>query len=221
MAGEGAQAWDALIEAATEGDRATCATLLNGRMYAASKIVNATDALERTALSWACTWGRNACAELLLSKRADPNLADSYGYTALHECCSFGHVKCLKLLLANGGDPNQANTVGEGPLHVACNRGRADCVKLLLENGGLQNRPSQTGGLPIHVACFSGQPACVDALLRAASKHDLHNHEHARFDGMTAWQRAHFRGNKACAERVPGAPADRPELPGPQHAPRC
>ena len=138
MAGEGAQAWDALIEAATEPDRATCATLLNGRMYAASKIVNATDALERTALSWACTWGRNACAELLLSKRADPNLADNKGNSPLiRAAMASGDAGrgVAALLLDAKAEIDHPNNNGQTALQFACQYSNVKVARLLLERG--------------------------------------------------------------------------------------
>ena len=113
--------WAAVIEASTEGDRRALAQALEKAGAQGAAVANASDGLQRTALSWACANGHAGCVKLLLSSRAEPSRADNYGYTALHEACSFGHEACSQLLLERRPanrlerptDPNLANAVGE------------------------------------------------------------------------------------------------------------
>ena len=105
--------WGAVIEASTEGDRHALSKALDNQPIG---VVNASDALQRTALSWASANGHAACVQLLLDSTADPTRADNYGYTALHEACSFGHERCTQLLLDKRADPNAANSVGEAAI---------------------------------------------------------------------------------------------------------
>ena len=105
--------WGAVIEASTAGDRPALMKALDGQPVA---VVNASDGIRRTALSWASANGHISCVQLLLSRTADPMRKDNYGYTALHEATSFGHDRVVQVLLDGRANPNAVNNVGEGAI---------------------------------------------------------------------------------------------------------
>ena len=180
----------AVINVAVAGDIRKLTRMLKGKEHVVRKTANAMDSVHRTALNWACAHGRTSCAELLLEKGADPNLADKFGYTALHEASNFCHLGCVKLLLENRANPNAANRMGETPLHLACQKD-PKVTALLLKHRAAQYLYCMRG-LPIHVACHFGDAPCVKELLRAANDRDLDLAEFARWKGMTAWQYAQY-----------------------------
>lgn len=72
-----------------------------------------------------------AAAEVLLSRRADPSVANSLGDTALHVAARFGLSQTLRVLLEAGADPMQRNAQGDTAGAVAARAGRTQCAEEL------------------------------------------------------------------------------------------
>ena len=124
------------FEAIKAGDVAPLAALLDGH----PDLVNALGANANTLLSLAISFGRDEMIEALLSRGADPNLANNKGANALHNVAGGGHeagaLKRLDRLLAAGADP-QAEAYGEGgtPLAMALFWGKSEIAQRLAREG--------------------------------------------------------------------------------------
>jgi hypothetical protein len=101
--------------------------------------IDSLDWMKRTPLMWAA-W-RDDCQNVrtLLSKGANPNIADIEGTTALHYAASEACDKCVKALLDAGADPMSLHIHGKSPLHFAARRYKRvnseSVIKSLLQHG--------------------------------------------------------------------------------------
>lgn len=73
--------------------------------------------------------------EMLLSKKADPNLANASGSTALIVAIENGYADAIPLLIKAGADVNKADGYGNTPLGVANNYSKTDIVEILKQHG--------------------------------------------------------------------------------------
>ena len=74
------------------------------------------------------------CMKLLLEKKANPNLKNSYGQTALMYCTQ--EMNKMKLLLEYGADINAKSNSGNTPLLIACaGSGQYENIKFLIDKG--------------------------------------------------------------------------------------
>lgn len=115
---------------------------------------NAADPIGRTALSYACAGGSEACAKALLEFGADPNqmVQMANEWTAGHFAAQKGHEGCLRRLLEAGLDPNRGGN-GITPGHLAAQRGKEGCLRLLLEAGlDLAAKAGPMGRTPLESA---------------------------------------------------------------------
>jgi ankyrin repeat protein len=66
--------------------------------------------------------------QLLLEKKANPNIQDSNGRTALHVAAEKGHMVVVKLLLQKGAElDSKDKEYGQAVLHVAAETGTRRC----------------------------------------------------------------------------------------------
>lgn len=109
--------------------------------------INATfGIMQQTALYTAVIKRRPAVVQLLLSRGANPDLANVSGDTPLHIAVLGRQSDMVELLLNNRANPNIANNAGNTPLHIAVLRRQPDIVRLLLDNGAdprLRNNAGQ------------------------------------------------------------------------------
>ena len=99
--------------------------------------VNSVDSDFRTPLHCAALNGSAKIVEMLLDKRAVPNLSDRNGDTALHLLTD---LDCARLLLRKGSaNPNIPNQNGYSALHNASRRGDMTVVEELLKHGADPN----------------------------------------------------------------------------------
>ncbi len=90
------------------------------------------------------------CAMFLLSKGADPNVANMSGSTPLHHIAAApSRLEMAKALLEAGADPSAANKRGATPLHIAAGAGYADLVEALLEKGSDPLALDSDGATPL------------------------------------------------------------------------
>ncbi len=96
-----------------------------------------------TALKLAARMNLERCAEVLLERGANPDIADDEGYTPLHN--AIGNPDIVKLLSTKSANIDQVNKDGETPLLVACERGLVASALSLLENKANPNTPNKEG----------------------------------------------------------------------------
>lgn len=90
------------------------------------------------------------CAMFLLSKGADPDIANMSGATPLHHiAASPSRLEMAKALLEAGANPSAANKRGATPLHHAAGAGNADLVEALLEKGSDPLALDSEGSTPL------------------------------------------------------------------------
>lgn len=82
----------------------------------------------------------------LLSKGANPNIADKEGLTPLMLATNLRFLEGAQLLLARNADVNQANRSGETPLMRAVQLDNLPLVRLLLKNGADADRVDSLSG---------------------------------------------------------------------------
>jgi ankyrin repeat protein len=107
-----------------------------------ARLVDLTDADDRTPLHHAASRGYVTICSLLLKSSANLNSMHYAGNTPLHEAASEGHYEVCELLLSNRADinSNQGNSEGElndgdTPLHLAALNGHLAICQLLVSKG--------------------------------------------------------------------------------------
>jgi ankyrin repeat protein len=117
-------------------------------------LVNTQDKVGRTPLHWACRRGDEEKTEILLSKGANPNLADNEDATPLHHAVADGTARCAELCLEHGADPNAVTVYGTTPIHVAMTmeRSQVDTIRALARCGANLNAQDMSGQISFHCA---------------------------------------------------------------------
>ncbi|KAL1392984.1 ankyrin repeat protein, partial [Phyllosticta capitalensis] len=93
-----------------------------------------------TALRLAVEYGQGPVFELLLSRHANVNAADSKGYTSLHWAAERGNLEICEALVNHHADlnlmtkPTLKVDAGMTPLHLATKYDNGDVVKFLLSH---------------------------------------------------------------------------------------
>jgi cytohesin len=102
----------------------------------------------------------------LLSRGADPKIADQQGNTPLHHAAQFANmVPVIKMLIAHGASPNAANLEGNTPLHIAARSRAAPAVEELLADGARPNEKNYAGQTPLALEkAGGGQPFPIGAI---------------------------------------------------------
>jgi len=120
--------WTPLMIAAAEGHAETVSALLQ-----AGANVNATNALGRTALMFASSYGFLAIVQDLLDQRADANIVpkDTTGWTALISAARNGHLEVIRVLLDHGADASIKDKQGKTALAWAEAQGHAEVAQAL------------------------------------------------------------------------------------------
>ncbi|MYF35723.1 MAG: ankyrin repeat domain-containing protein [Synechococcus sp. SB0678_bin_12] len=78
---------------------------------------------------------------LLVTPRADLNVAGNRGNTPLHLAIRKGDTETFDILIASEADLNIPNNKGNTPLHVAVNKRKGDFSKVLIEAGADLREP--------------------------------------------------------------------------------
>lgn len=83
-----------------------------------------------TALAAVVVKGNIKLAELLLKKKADPNIADAGGMTPLLYAIQFKNKELIELLLRHKADKNQKDKQGKAPFEYAVDTRNQDIINL-------------------------------------------------------------------------------------------
>lgn len=119
---------DQLFNAARNGDAATVRTLLDKGVD-----VNTKFRYGATALSYASDKGHLEVVKLLLERKADANVKDTfYGATPIIWAAQKGHAKVVEALLDAGAEGK------EDALGIGAGSGHLELVKVVLAKGGLK-----------------------------------------------------------------------------------
>lgn len=134
--------------------------------------VNAVNQYGQTLLGQAVENGKIEGVRFLLSRGANPNLANKGGNPPLFEALNYTwndgrKVQLLRTLLEKGADPNARNHNGDTALTLCAGLGYADCAKALLEwkaDGKLKNGRGES---PLMIAQSPAKPVFVSLPLQA------------------------------------------------------
>ena len=114
--------------------------------------VHARNAMGKTPLHYAVTYGAPELVDLLASKGADVNAADHTGLTPLHVAAMLNHSEEAGLLIEHGADIEARDAFGDTPFHFAALHGRLRMVRLLAQNGANTDTVNDNGVTPIEAA---------------------------------------------------------------------
>ncbi|MBX7483486.1 ankyrin repeat domain-containing protein [Qipengyuania sp. 6D47A] len=81
----------------------------------------------------------------LLSKRANPNIADKNGRTPLQLAVQLGFAEGVEILADRGAAVDVPNSTGETPLITAVHRRDSGLVRLLIQKGASPDRADNSG----------------------------------------------------------------------------
>ncbi|XP_071315217.1 ankyrin repeat, SAM and basic leucine zipper domain-containing protein 1 isoform X2 [Trachinotus anak] len=109
------------------------------------------------------------CVELLLSRNADPNMADRSQMTCLMLAARDGYSKVINLLLSHGANINVQDSNGYTALSIAVQYGREEAVLKLLQLGADKTIRTKTGKSPADLAVIFKHTQITRIL--AASSH--------------------------------------------------
>lgn len=113
--------------------------------------------------------GDRAAALLLLSRKADVNVAEANGTTPLHYAAYREDVDLVERLLKAGAKPSVANEFGSTPMSEAAAVGNAAIIRLLLQAGVDANSPNREGQTALMAVARTGKVDAARALLDAGA----------------------------------------------------
>ncbi|XP_041795717.1 ankyrin repeat, SAM and basic leucine zipper domain-containing protein 1 [Chelmon rostratus] len=93
-----------------------------------------------------------SCVGLLLSRGADPNIADRCQITCLMRAAQVGYCKVINLLVSHGAELNVQNMNGYSALSIAVQYGRKEAVLKLLQLGADKTIRTNSGKSPAELA---------------------------------------------------------------------
>jgi len=110
------------------------------------------DALLRTPLHYAATFGHCEVARHLLLAGADVDACDAEGFTSLHFASRWNRLEMVELLFHNDARPSLIDGEGRTALHIAAFFGCTEAAAALVEYGASAEQPDLHGLLPAEVA---------------------------------------------------------------------
>lgn len=131
-----------------------------------STLINSRDLTSgRTALHIAADRRDGVWLSYLLSRGANPNIADNRGVTPLMRASQLGFFEGVQHLVAKGARVDAANSTGETPLILAVHRRDTAMMRVLLEAGADPDRTDNSGRSARDYAELQGSGSLVVAEL--------------------------------------------------------
>ncbi|XP_075883311.1 ankyrin repeat, SAM and basic leucine zipper domain-containing protein 1 [Nelusetta ayraudi] len=93
-----------------------------------------------------------SCVDLLLSRKADPNVADRSKTTCLMLAAREGYTKVINLLVSHGAELDSQDGMGFTALYVAVQHSQQEAVLKLLQLGADKSIKSNAGKSPMDLA---------------------------------------------------------------------
>ncbi|KAI1885208.1 hypothetical protein AGOR_G00217810 [Albula goreensis] len=158
----------------------------------------------RTLLASAAHAGAAEVVELLLSRGADPELADNQGQSPLTLAARQGHVGTLRVLLDWAGRAGEtvanamvehADAEGWTPLRLAAWGGHREAVHLLLASGAEVDGSDPEGRTALRAAAWGGHEEILLILLNHGAQADRADRE-----GRTPLIAAAYMGHREAVE---------------------
>lgn len=147
-----------------DGEKATAALDKPG-----STVVNARDLSTGEGALHVVVQRRDAVwLRFLLSKGANPNLADKSGATALQLASNLGWSEGVEILVGKGASVDLSNSAGETPLISAVHRRDVALVRTLLKAGANPDRSDNSGRSARDYAMLLGSQSAIVAELDEA-----------------------------------------------------
>jgi ankyrin repeat protein len=177
-----------LAELIRDGDRKAAMAAIG------SADVNARLEDGSTPLMWAVYRGDHQLVNLLLARRADPDLRNVLGSSALNEAVDLGDAELVSMLLKAGADPDLGNEDNQTPLMRAARNGALPIVELLVQAGARVNaRESLRGQTPLMWAVAARSTEVVQFLLRHGAEADVRADSIDWGNQITSEPRAQYR----------------------------
>ncbi|XP_015768943.1 PREDICTED: ankyrin-1-like [Acropora digitifera] len=146
---------------------------VNARTFQESTFGFSSDTALRSAIH-----GNNAnVVKVLLTNKADANIADLQGNTLLHSSTSKGFFSISQLLIDSGCRMNVRNRVGETPVHSTVRGKNVAYVKRLLSNNADANIQDSYGNTPLHISTREGLCDISQLLVDSGSKINVRNND--------------------------------------------
>ncbi|EAY01306.1 ankyrin repeat protein, putative [Trichomonas vaginalis G3] len=144
-----------------------------------------------TLLIIAASFSQTQILEYLLSKGANPNIADKRNRYPLHFAAMKGDIDIVRALIGAKADVNKQDWDDYSPLHYCAQNGFISGAKALLDEGAQINIQTRLKESPLIIAIQNGQTEMVDFLIQShadVSLPALHNQYPLFFvsDGVTA-----------------------------------
>lgn len=109
--------------------------------------------------------------QFLLSKGANPNIADKNGTTPLQLAAQLGFAEGVEILAKRGAAVDVANSTGETPLIAAVHRRDGALVRLLVKHGANPDRADNSGRTARDYARLMGaRSVMLDEIERAEAE---------------------------------------------------
>lgn len=153
----------------------------NGHYGAVEKLISQGHSLDdrvegtnRTALHLAVMKNKTKIVQLLLYRKADPNLVDSHSQTALHLASQFAPNICHMLVSAGARlEVKELFNNGQTALHMLASHNYSDTLQYLIDSKANINAQTMNGTTPLHKAISQNSVAAVKVLIRAGANLDL------------------------------------------------
>ena len=154
------------LHASVAGPKASNSNFASQLQLTTRQDIDSRDNTRRTVLSWAVELGSSEVIDKLLTKGADPDLADNRGYTPLFYCVPKAEV--LRSLLHAGANVNHISRDGRTSLYELLRvSDNIDVLETLWTYGAdLDHRERSFGWTPLHVAISYNRVQSIRWLLQ-------------------------------------------------------
>ncbi|XP_037067569.1 putative ankyrin repeat domain-containing protein 19 [Peromyscus leucopus] len=130
------------------------------------------DYKNRTALHFACVYGRLPVVNILVNNNCEIDAFDKNHITPLMKSVQCWKQKCAAILLEHGADPNIRDNSGNSALHYAVYNGHEEMVALLLDYHADIEQKTKDGFTPLLLALREKRVEVAEFLVKKGA--DIH-----------------------------------------------